>query len=86
MCLGIPGKILKIFQNDSTSMGVVDFSGVKLDVCLEAVPEAQVGDYVIVHAGFAISTLSEDEAQETLDLFDQIDALQAEEDKKVNSK
>ena len=65
-------------------MGVVDFSGVELDVCLEAVPEAEVGNYVIVHAGFAISTLTEDEAQETLDLFDQIDALQAEEDKKSN--
>ena len=84
MCLGIPGKIFNIFQNDSTRMGVVDFSGVKLDVCLEAVPDAQIGDYVIVHAGFAISTLSEEEAQETLDLFDQIDALQAEEDKNSN--
>ena len=84
MCLGIPGKIINIYQKDSTRMGVVDFSGVELDVCLEAVPEAEVGNYVIVHAGFAISTLSEDEAQETLDLFDQIDALQAEEDKNSN--
>jgi hydrogenase expression/formation protein HypC len=84
MCLAIPGKIMKISQNDSIRMGVVDFSGVELDVCLEAVPEAKVGNYVIVHAGFAISTLSEDEAQETLDLFDQIDAIQAEEDKKSN--
>ena len=84
MCLAIPGKIKKIYQKDSTRMGVVDFSGVELDVCLEAVPEAKVGNYVIVHAGFAISTLTEDEAQETLDLFDQIDALQAEEDKKSN--
>jgi hydrogenase expression/formation protein HypC len=82
MCLGIPGKITSIFQNGATRMGVVDFSGVKLDVCLEAVPDAQVGDYVIVHAGFAISTLSEAEAQETFDLLDQIDAVQAEEDKK----
>ncbi len=66
-------------------MGVVDFSGVEMDVCLEAVPEAIVGNYVIVHAGFAISTLTDEEAQETLDLFDQIDALQAEEDKKSKS-
>jgi hydrogenase expression/formation protein HypC len=86
MCLGIPGKIIRIFQNDSTRMGVVDFSGVELDVCLEAVPDAHVGDYVIVHAGFAISTLTDAEAKETFDLFDQIDALQAEEDKKSNSK
>ncbi len=85
MCLAVPGKILKIYQKDSTRMGVVDFSGVELDVCLEAVLEAEVGNYVIVHAGFAISTLSEDDAQETLDLFDQIDAFQAEEDNKNNS-
>ena len=81
MCLAVPGKILKIYQNDSTKMGVVDFSGVELDVCLEAVPEAVVGNYVIVHAGFAISTLTDEEAQETLDLFSQIDAFQDEEDK-----
>ena len=84
MCLAVPGKILKIYQNDSTKMGVVDFSGVELDVCLEAVPEAVVGNYVIVHAGFAISTLTDEEAQETLDLFDQIDAFQDEEDNKSN--
>ncbi|MDP2965163.1 MAG: HypC/HybG/HupF family hydrogenase formation chaperone [Pelolinea sp.] len=82
MCLAIPGKIKKIYQNDSTRMGVVDFSGVELDVCLEAVPEAEVGNYVIVHAGFAISTLTEDEALEILDLFDQIDAFQVKEDSK----
>jgi hydrogenase expression/formation protein HypC len=82
MCLAIPGKIKKIYQKDSTRMGVIDFSGVELDVCLEAVPEAEVGNYVIVHAGFAISTLTDAEAQETLDLFYQIDAFQAEEDNK----
>ena len=84
MCLAVPGKILKIYMNDTTKMGVVDFSGVELDVCLEAVPDAVVGNYVIVHAGFAISTLTDEEAQETLDLFDQIDAFQDEEDNKSN--
>lgn len=84
MCLAVPGKIMKIYQNDSTKMGVVDFSGVELDVCLEAVPDAAVGNYVIVHAGFAIATLTDEEAQETLDLFSQIDAFQDEEDKKSN--
>ena len=84
MCLAVPGKISKIYQKDSTRMGVVDFSGVELDVCLEAVPEAIVGNYVIVHAGFAISTLTDDEARETLDLFSQIDAFQEKEDKKSN--
>ena len=84
MCLAVPGKILKIYQNNSTKMGVVDFSGVELDVCLEAVPDAVVGNYVIVHAGFAISTLTDEEAQETLDLFDQINAFQDKEDGKSN--
>jgi hydrogenase expression/formation protein HypC len=79
MCLGIPGKILEIFEREKTRMGRVDFSGVEMDVCLEAVPEAEVGAYVIVHAGFAITTLSEVEAQETLDILAQIDAL-AEQD------
>jgi hydrogenase expression/formation protein HypC len=85
MCLAVPGKIIKIFQKDSTRMGIVDFSGVEMDTCLEAVPEAVVGNYVIVHAGFAISTLTDEEAQETLDLFSQIDAFQDEEDNKSKS-
>lgn len=84
MCLGIPGKILDIFERDKTRMGRIDFSGVEMDVCLEAVPEAEVGTYVIVHAGFAISTLSEEEAQETLDILQQIDAL-AEQEQNENS-
>jgi hydrogenase expression/formation protein HypC len=79
MCLGIPGKILDIFERDNTRMGRIDFSGVEMDACLEAVPEAEVGTYVIVHAGFAISTLSEAEAQETLDILQQIDALAEQE-------
>lgn len=78
MCLGIPGKIKQIFSNDGIKMALVDFDGVELDVCLEAVPEASIGDYVIVHAGFAISLLSESEAKETLDMLNQIDALQTE--------
>lgn len=83
MCLGIPGKILETFERDKTRMGRVDFSGVEMDVCLEAVPEAETGVYVIVHAGFAISTLSEAEAQETLDIFAEMDALADQEEKKV---
>ena len=82
MCLGIPGKIMSLYKMNDTKMGIVDTSGVEMDVCLAAVPEAVVGNYVIVHAGFAISTLSEDEAQETFDLFNEIDALQAAEDDK----
>jgi hydrogenase expression/formation protein HypC len=78
MCLGIPGKIKEIYTQDSTRMGKVDFNGVELEVCLEATPEANLGDYVIVHAGFAISTLSESEAKETLDLLEQIESFQEE--------
>lgn len=80
MCLGIPGKIQSIYQSENTRMGKVDFDGIEMDVCLEAVPEVTVGSYVIVHAGFAISMLSEEEARETLEIFAQMDAF-AEEDK-----
>ena len=75
MCLGIPGKIKSISEAGPTRMGVVDFDGVELDVCLEATPEAVVGDYVIVHAGFAISRLTEEEANETLSLLKQIEEI-----------
>lgn len=75
MCLGIPGKITEIKTVDNTRMGKVDFNGVSLDVCLEATPDALVGDFVIVHAGFAISKLSEAEAQETLSLLEEIESF-----------
>jgi len=77
MCLGIPGKIKDILIKENIRMSRVDFEGVEVEVCLEAIPEAKVGDYVIVHAGFAISLLSESEAKETLDMFDQINSLQS---------
>ena len=77
MCLGIPGKIIEQFTQEETRMGKVNFDGVEMDVCLEATPEALIGDYVIVHAGFAISILSEAEAQETFDLLKQIDSFQS---------
>jgi len=78
MCLGIPGKIKEIYIQENTRMGKVDFNGIELEVCLEAVPEANLADYVIVHAGFAISTLSESEAKETLDLLNQLEDFQQE--------
>ena len=79
MCLGIPGKIIEQFKKGDTRMGKVDFDGVQLDVCLEATPEAELGDFVIVHAGFAISKLSPEEARETLDILREIDAMQSDE-------
>jgi hydrogenase expression/formation protein HypC len=85
MCLGIPGKIIEKFKNGDTRMGKVDFDGVQLDVCLEATPEADLGDYVIVHAGFAISTLTHEEAQETLEILREIDALQSDEENQSES-
>ncbi|HEY76470.1 MAG TPA: HypC/HybG/HupF family hydrogenase formation chaperone [Thermoflexia bacterium] len=69
MCLGIPGRIVEIDDNPLMRMGKVDFGGVIREVCLAYVPEAQVGDYVIVHVGFAISRIDEEEAQETLRLL-----------------
>ncbi|RLD00192.1 MAG: hydrogenase assembly protein HypC [Chloroflexi bacterium] len=75
MCLGIPGKITKVNQDGLMRMGKVDFGGVAREVCLAYVPEAGVGDYVIVHVGFAISQLDEVEAQETLQLMEEIGIL-----------
>lgn len=69
MCLGIPGSIKEIYEADGIRMGKVDFSGVLREVCLEYVPEAKIGDYVIVHVGFAISLISQREAEETLALI-----------------
>ncbi len=69
MCLGVPGKIIEIYQKDSLRMARVDFGGVIREVCLDYVPEATVGDHCIIHVGFAISLLSEADAQETLALL-----------------
>ena len=69
MCLAIPGQIVKVSDDGLMRMGKVDFGGVTREVCLAYVPEAGVGDYVIVHVGFAISQLDEAEAQETLTLL-----------------
>jgi hydrogenase expression/formation protein HypC len=69
MCLAIPGRIVEVNEDGLMRMGRVDFGGVAREVCLAYVPEAQVGDYVIVHVGFAISQLDEDEAQETIRLL-----------------
>ena len=70
MCLALPGKILSISHDAELPMGEIDFSGVKKQVCLVYTPEAQIGDYVIVHVGFAISILNEKRAQDTLELLE----------------
>ena len=78
MCLAVPGRIEEIYQKDGLKMAQVDFGGVQREVCLDYVPEAQVGEYCIIHVGFAISLLSEAEAKETLALLQEIDNLEDE--------
>ena len=75
MCLAIPGKVLEINAALSPLMGKVSFGGIKKEVCLELVPEVKIGNYVIVHVGFAISMMDEEEAQETLKMIEQMNAL-----------
>jgi len=78
MCLGVPGKIVETYEKGGLQMAKVDFGGVFREACLNYVPEAKVGEYCIIHVGFAISILSESEAQETLDLLKQIGAFEEE--------
>ena len=80
MCLGIPGRIVAESGDDPVlRMGTVDFDGVRRPVCLAYTQDAQIGDYVIVHVGFAISVVDEDEAKRTLDVIRAIpDALATE--------
>ncbi len=73
MCLAIPGKVLDIDRTAIPVMGKVSFGGIQKEVCLEWLPEVQPGDYVIVHVGFAISRMDEQEALETLKLFREIE-------------
>lgn len=72
MCLAVPGKIVEIYEKQGLTMAKVDFSGVTREACIEHVPEAQIGDYAIIHVGFAISLLSEEEAQQSIDLLREI--------------
>ena len=76
MCLGVPGKIVRV---DESALGVptgrVDFGGVSREVCLAYVPDARVGDYVIVHVGFAISRVDEEEAHRTYEILREMNQL-----------
>jgi hydrogenase expression/formation protein HypC len=80
MCLGIPGKVIEIWgeQDELLRMGKVDFGGVVREVSLAYVPEARIGDYVIVHVGFALNVLEEEDAQETWRLLKEIGVLEEE--------
>lgn len=72
MCLGVPGRVLSVSEGE-LRMGKVSFGGVIKDVCLAYVPEAGVGDYVIVHVGFAISKIDEDEAQRVFTYLERLE-------------
>ena len=76
MCLGVPGKIIEIYNDRGLRMCKVDFGGAVREACIETLPDAKIGDYTIVHAGFALSLLSEEDALTTLDLLRQISAVE----------
>jgi hydrogenase expression/formation protein HypC len=78
MCLGIPGRITEIRDDAGLVMCKVDFGGVRKDACLAYYPDAKVGEYVIVHVGFAISKVDEEEALKTLELLATMGALEPE--------
>ena len=78
MCLGVPGKITEIYEADGLRMGRIDFGGTQREACLAYVPEANVGDYTVIHVGFAISLLSEEEANATLESLREIANLEEE--------
>lgn len=75
MCLGIPGKVVEIRNDGPLQMAIVDFGGVRKEACLAYVPDVAIGDYVIIHVGFAISRLDEDEALRTLEMLSAIDEM-----------
>ncbi|HBI46504.1 MAG TPA: HypC/HybG/HupF family hydrogenase formation chaperone [Planctomycetales bacterium] len=79
MCLGIPGKVVETYRENDVLMGKIDFSGVCKRVCLEHVPEVLPGEYVLVHVGFALSRIDEEEAGRVfafLEEMQQLDELQ----------
>ena len=78
MCLAVPGKIIDVREEMGTRMATVDFDGVTKDVCLAYLPDIGVGDYTIVHVGFAISKIDEASALETLEMFRELGILEDE--------
>ena len=78
MCLAIPGRVLTLEERDGTQMAEVDFGGVRKDVCLQYIPGVEIGEYVVVHVGFAIQRLDEQSAIETLANFEKMGILEEE--------
>ena len=78
MCLAVPGKIVSIREEHGTRMAMIDFDGIQKDICLAFLPDLEVGDYAIVHVGFAISKIDEESALETLAIFKELGVLEEE--------
>ncbi|GGK08363.1 hydrogenase assembly protein HypC [Streptomyces camponoticapitis] len=78
MCLAVPGRVLSTAEVDGALMAQVDFGGVRKEVCLQYIPDARIGEYVVVHVGFAIQRLDEESALRTLANFEQLGLLEEE--------
>ncbi len=78
MCLAVPGRVMSLDTRDDTPMADVDFGGVRKEVCLQYTPDVQVGEYVVVHVGFAIQRLDEQSAIDTLANFEKLGILEEE--------
>jgi hydrogenase expression/formation protein HypC len=78
MCLAVPGQVKYIFEANGTRMGRVNFGGIEKDVCLAYLPDIAVGDYTIVHVGFAITKVDEEAARKTMALFQELGMLEEE--------
>lgn len=78
MCLAVPGRVLSVEDDDGTTMAQVDFGGLRKEVCLAYIPDVQIGEYVIVHVGFAIQRLDEKSALDTLANFEKLGILEEE--------
>jgi hydrogenase expression/formation protein HypC len=76
MCLGIPGKVVETYEEHDVLMGKVDFGGVFKRVCLEHVPTVRIGEYVLVHVGFALNTIDQEEAQRVFAFLDEMKQLE----------
>ncbi|MCE1254028.1 MAG: HypC/HybG/HupF family hydrogenase formation chaperone [Anaerolineae bacterium] len=78
MCLGVPGKIISIYEANGLTMAKIDFGGVSREACIQTLPEAKIGDYTIVHAGFGLNILSEEEAMDTLNALEELSLVEQE--------
>ena len=78
MCLAVPGKVIEKFETNGMQMGKMDFDGITKNICLAYIPDIQIGEYALVHVGFAIEKLDEKSALESLELFRNMGFLEEE--------